>query len=296
LIKTYISLWESCRSIAPLQLLVLEIFEYVDTFWSFIISKTGSRNWNGRRRRELSARARAPAFFAATCCAAQSPVYGCLCASVVDQVATVGRPPRRFAVSRAQERVERSRVLLATRRCAPCRTAFLRMQASHLAAPWLKATVASPSSASFGVNNKNAGAAPLFARRRPPLLLSAALPRSCRGVLSAHNQRRPTLSSPSSSSPAPLSAPQHRRWAAGQCRRRRHGCSGRYQAVPVQAPDEAASGPTFTNNWSRVSPQSFLASSSVHPGDELAGFWISPPTGAPRDYIASPSFFPGRFP
>jgi hypothetical protein len=180
----------------------------------------GSRNWNGRRRRELSARARAPAFFAATCCAAQSPAYGRLCASAVDQVATVGCPPRRFAVSRAQERVARSRSLLATRRCAPCRNASLRMQASHLAAPWLKATVGSPSSASFGVHSKNAGAAPLFARRRPPLLLSAALPCSCRVGLSAHNHHWPTLSYPFSSSPAPLSAPQHRRRSTGQHRRR----------------------------------------------------------------------------
>jgi hypothetical protein len=137
----------------------------------------------------------------------------------VDQVATVGYSPRRFAVSRAQERVARSRALLATRRCAPCHSAFLRMQASHLATPWLKAMVASPSSASFSVHSKNAGAAPLFARRRPPLLLSAALPRSCRVGLSAHNQHWPTLSYPSSSSPTP-SAPQHRRRSTGQHRRR----------------------------------------------------------------------------
>jgi hypothetical protein len=75
----------------------------------------------------------------------------------------------------------------------------------------------------------------------------------------------------------------------------RHGCGGRYRAVPVQPPGEAASGPTFANNRSRVSPRSFLASSPVHPGDALAGFWISPPAGAPGDYITSPPFFPGRF-
>jgi hypothetical protein len=44
LIKTYVTLCESCRSIAPLQLLFLDIFKYDDTFWSFIILKTESRN------------------------------------------------------------------------------------------------------------------------------------------------------------------------------------------------------------------------------------------------------------
>jgi hypothetical protein len=58
LIKTYDALCESCRSIAPLQLLFLEIFEYIDTLWSFVISKTGSRNWNGQRCRRRRARAR----------------------------------------------------------------------------------------------------------------------------------------------------------------------------------------------------------------------------------------------
>jgi hypothetical protein len=44
LIKTYDALCESCRSIASLQILFLEIFKCVDTFWSFIISKSVSRN------------------------------------------------------------------------------------------------------------------------------------------------------------------------------------------------------------------------------------------------------------
>jgi hypothetical protein len=44
-------LWESCRSIAPLQLLFLEIFKFVDNFWSFVISKAGPRNKNERWRR-----------------------------------------------------------------------------------------------------------------------------------------------------------------------------------------------------------------------------------------------------
>jgi hypothetical protein len=44
LIKTYVALWESCRSIAPLQLLFLEIFKFVDNFWTFAISKRLKRN------------------------------------------------------------------------------------------------------------------------------------------------------------------------------------------------------------------------------------------------------------
>jgi hypothetical protein len=50
----------------------------------------------------------------------------------------------------------------------------------------------------------------------------------------------------------------------------------------VQAPGEAASGPTFANNRSRVSPRSFLASSPVHPGDELAGFLDFPASWCAR--------------
>jgi hypothetical protein len=63
LIKTYDALWESFRSIAPLQLLFLEIFEYVDTFWSYGVLKAGSRNLNGRRRRGHRATARASTFW-----------------------------------------------------------------------------------------------------------------------------------------------------------------------------------------------------------------------------------------
>jgi hypothetical protein len=44
-----------------------------------------------------------------------------------------------------------------------------------------------------------------------------------------------------------------------------------------------------------VSPWSFLATSPVHPGDELAGFWTSPPAGAPGDYIASLELCLGSF-
>jgi hypothetical protein len=42
LIETYVALWESCRSIAPLQLLSLEIFDLVVTFGGCAILKTGT--------------------------------------------------------------------------------------------------------------------------------------------------------------------------------------------------------------------------------------------------------------
>jgi hypothetical protein len=53
-IKTYDTLCESCRSIAPLQLLFLENFEFVVTFRSSAISNQVTRNryrcWRRRRR------------------------------------------------------------------------------------------------------------------------------------------------------------------------------------------------------------------------------------------------------
>jgi hypothetical protein len=50
-IKTYVALCESCRSIAPLQLLVLEILKLVGTFESYTFLKSGPGNEKRRRRR-----------------------------------------------------------------------------------------------------------------------------------------------------------------------------------------------------------------------------------------------------
>jgi hypothetical protein len=47
LIKTYVALWESCRSIVSLQLSFLEIFDLVVTFASYAILKPGK--WNKTR-------------------------------------------------------------------------------------------------------------------------------------------------------------------------------------------------------------------------------------------------------
>jgi hypothetical protein len=70
LIKTYVSLWQSCRSTTPLQLLFLENFDLVDTFRSYAISKQGK--WN--RARPVSRRrcALAPAARDSTACHASS--------------------------------------------------------------------------------------------------------------------------------------------------------------------------------------------------------------------------------
>jgi hypothetical protein len=46
LIKTYVSLWKSCRSIAPLQLLFLEIFKFYSKILRFAFSKGAAPNKN----------------------------------------------------------------------------------------------------------------------------------------------------------------------------------------------------------------------------------------------------------
>jgi hypothetical protein len=51
LIKAYVALWESCTSIAPLQLLSLEFFKCVDIFGSYTILNDGCWNRNGCQRR-----------------------------------------------------------------------------------------------------------------------------------------------------------------------------------------------------------------------------------------------------
>jgi hypothetical protein len=55
-IKTYVALWKSCRSIAPLQLSFLENFNLVGTFWSYAILKQAK--WNEKRPEHRNARPR----------------------------------------------------------------------------------------------------------------------------------------------------------------------------------------------------------------------------------------------
>jgi hypothetical protein len=120
LIKIYVALWESCRSIAPLQLLFLEIFHLVGNFRSYEISKSVSRNKNRRVVTLLDPSTRwtfraAPAM----CRARPVPAYGPHERIVVDPRLTPGPPPGCFPASRVQERVaDRPRSLMATHRCA----------------------------------------------------------------------------------------------------------------------------------------------------------------------------------
>jgi hypothetical protein len=62
LIKTYVALWECCRSVALIQLLFLENFDLVDIFGSYAISKMlkWNREWGGQRSRCAQVRTRAP--------------------------------------------------------------------------------------------------------------------------------------------------------------------------------------------------------------------------------------------
>jgi hypothetical protein len=78
LIKTYATLWKSCRSIAPLQLSYLEIFNLVGTFWSYAISKQAKWNENGRSA-DVAALRRARVSPCATRPPHLSPAYGLRC-------------------------------------------------------------------------------------------------------------------------------------------------------------------------------------------------------------------------
>jgi hypothetical protein len=66
--------------------------------------------------------------------------------------------------------------------------------------------------------------------------------------------------------------------------------------LPPPAPAGHISPPSKPQNEIVVSPSSLPTTSPVNSGDELAGFWSSPPAMAPEDYIASILVFPGSFP
>jgi hypothetical protein len=131
LIKTYDGLWESCRSIAPLQLCFLEIFDLVVTFGSYAISKQGK--W--KRAGPVSALSRRPRATAshATRHPRVPPAYGRFGASAVDLTrcgpsTPLSQPcaePRRASTAW-------SRALPAMHRDAPCRSVHASMQGLHL--------------------------------------------------------------------------------------------------------------------------------------------------------------------
>jgi hypothetical protein len=173
LIKTYVALWESCRSIAPLQLSFLEIFNLVGTFWSYAISKQAK--WNKkrpeRRRRRTASRACEPLRHASTppfpgVRTSVSPLW-----TVVPRGALCRLDP---CVCRAHAR-ERVGPGHAPRVRAPTR------RGEHAGPPpghrvLVIPLLGSPSFPSFRVH-KNARERTLFAppvRRRPPLAGAAA--------------------------------------------------------------------------------------------------------------------------
>jgi hypothetical protein len=72
--------------------------------------------------------------------------------------------------------------------------------------------------------------------------------------------------------------------------------NGGHQPPPRRRPPGAPPDLRSASNWTLGEPSSLPTTSPVHPGDELAGFWSSPPAMALEDYIASISVFPGSFP
>jgi hypothetical protein len=150
---------------------------------------------------------------------------------------------------------------------------------------------------------------PLYAPARPALhshVVATALvppPHAGQGRASPSQQSCPSVSRLSRLSPS-TGPPQHHREAAqppGRAytehdrpdtgARWPSGCRPHHR----QGRPGDVSTPSKPQNEIVVSPLSIPTTSPVHPGDELAGFWIFPPAGAPGDYIASSLFFPGRF-
>jgi hypothetical protein len=132
LIKTYVALWESCRSIAPLQLLFLEIFKCVNIFKSYTILKLGKWNENVHRRRRHLPGARSPPA-PITC---RSCRRWCTVASGFSQctrahprpLRTLSAPYTAFTKKPHRDRGHAPRARLPTRpaRMQPSQLAFLR--------------------------------------------------------------------------------------------------------------------------------------------------------------------------
>jgi hypothetical protein len=129
LIKTYVALWESCRFIAPLQLLFLENFDLVVTFGRYAISKQGKWNRAGpvSRPHRTLARPRATA----SCVTRRPrvpPAYGRFGASAVDHMRCGPSAPlsKPCAAPRSASTAW-SRALPAPRRGAPCCSVHARM-------------------------------------------------------------------------------------------------------------------------------------------------------------------------
>jgi hypothetical protein len=133
----------------------------------------------------------------------------------------------------------------------------------------------------------------LFARTRAtPPDLSVGHQHSVRRRLSIRAHR---LSFVSSTPTSPLRHPVLRSRALARHITGIKPQQGRRPPLPSPAILRTISTPPEPKNRSLGEPSSLPTTSPVHPDDELAGFWSSPPAMAPEDYIALISVFPGCF-
>jgi hypothetical protein len=275
LIKTYVSLWGSCRSIAPLQLLFLEIFKFYSRILRFAFLKGAKPNESEHPCTGSRSRAMGAAVARATRRRPHPPAYGCTGVSVVDL--PVPRPlriiPPRYeprpgahlcpAVGPADHAPARGPAVLRDRACK-----------GPTGPRGLKASAATSSMSSIC-----APLAQLVFPRRRSTFAAATRPRQV-------GAKPIRLSCPPCHIPSVLhlppvilntAAPSPSHWTTPSPPRR--GCSGRGRAAPVRAPGEAASGPTFSHNRSRVSPLASLAPHPVISGQEPPPVSSWPPAG-----------------
>jgi hypothetical protein len=294
LIKTYDALWESCRSIAPLRLLFLEIFKLYSRKSSFTSLKLAKRNENGPERRRRCAASRARPRPPRHASLPPIPGIRTLESVAVDPALWFLRPfPRRESRLRAPMRRSRhapgrgSRKPCDARASAQCIVRCIKRERGCVGArsprPSLRAR------RPVRCYRATTGVAVLFGRHRSPKQGQAELvpPLVFRHHVRAHPLPRPPRPSqvtagPSQDAPSP---------ACGVPQRTRRSSP----PPAISTPSGHVSTPSKPQNEIGVSPLSIPTTSPVHPGDELAGFWIFPPAGAPGDYIASSLFFPGRF-
>jgi hypothetical protein len=196
LIKTYVALRESCRSIAPLQLCFWEIFHLVDDFWSFAISKRAKRNKIelGDVVLALQSATRVPAA-SATWRGRVAPAYGPVGDSAVDRPCldrsaspsapyTAPREKGRQVVAMRSDtrRVHRRRPLP-----PPCRRLYnwpRRRRITPTRPPHLSPLSRSPAGRAGGAVHRRRGQPEEPAELTPPLVhRSLHLPPRARAVL-----------------------------------------------------------------------------------------------------------------
>jgi hypothetical protein len=273
---------------SPLQLCFLEIFNLVGTFWSYTISKQAK--WNEKRSEHaLDFQSRAGHVPCTPCSGVRTPrrIRGGL-ACVWGLRRPVDRAPRPAKPQSGPTCAVRHAVRGAVNTILPPRPR-VALQSRQLVQLALEVLLAAKSQAPLPLSQAGPS------RRRA---VHSAVP-CCAAVEPA--APHPTSAGRPSSLP-PLvpyssldaSAPPPGRQDAPVPDQERS--SGRSRASTPPAPFDHISPPSKPQNEIMVSPSSLPTTSPVNPGDELAGFWSSPPAMAPEDYIASISVFPGSFP